>query len=143
MLRPESRNNQMLQGVHRGLSLHQACIFSTGAPGARALHARDLAGLFDIAIGEQVEQVFFCRLFIVVSLVHEIVDDMTHIRRHPVFLPVAAHEFENLPVVIRQFEMLLGCQFLRDVPVSDLGIDDIALDVACKLQCIQHFRCSC
>jgi rhodanese-related sulfurtransferase len=112
----------------------------TGAPGARTLHAGDLAGLFHVTVGKQVEQVFFGRFLVVAPFAHQMVDDMAHIRRHPVFLPVGAHEFEHLPVILREFQVFLHRQFPRDVAVPGLGIDDIALDVALVGRGVQHVR---
>ena len=80
------------------------------APSARALHAGNLAGLSDVAVGKQFKEPL--STLAGVSL-FEVTHDMPGVRRDLVLLLLFAHEADHEPVIICQCDSLLSGDLAR------------------------------
>src|SRR5512139_4077824 len=72
---------------------------SAGAPGPRLAHAGDLAGLLDVAVGKEHEQIVSSRFALALER-GQVLHDMARIRRNVVPLVVLAHEADHSPVLV-------------------------------------------
>ena len=92
-------------GLYRGGALGISPTLLARAPSARALHAGNLAGLSDVAVGKQFKEPL--STLAGVSL-FEVTHDMSGVRRDLVLLLLFAHEADHKPVIVCQCDSLLS-----------------------------------
>ena len=105
-----SRAVRVDAGLHRGGAIGISRTLLARAPSARALHAGNLAGLSDVAVGKQFKEAL--STLAGVSL-FEVPHDMPGVRRDLVLLLLFAHEADHEPMIICQRDSLLSCDLVR------------------------------